>query len=624
MPGNLSLLSAKVREASSQLRYFPRAIRLVWAAARYWSLLWAALLVIQGVLPVGVVLLTKELVDALAGAIGSSSAQWHAVGPILIPAALIGGFLLLGEAFRGASDWVRTVQAKLVEDHVSGLVQEKSTTVDLAFYESSDYHDHLHRARAEAGSRPLALLENGGSLIQNGITLIAMAAVLVPFGLWMPVALLVSTLPALVVVLRFAVRQHRWRLRTTEHDRRTAYYDWLLTAGEAAAEVRLFGLGNHFRSAYQTLRARLRREQLGLYRAQSLADLAASAIALMISAACLVWVAWQAVLGRTTLGDLALLYQAFSIGQRLMRSLLGNVGQIYYNVLFLGNLFEFLDLESHVLDPPSPSRAPLAEGAQQGLGIRFDDVTFCYPGSERTALQNFSLEVAAGKIVAIVGPNGAGKSTLLKLLCRFYDPSAGRVELGGIDLRDLALGDLRALITVLFQEPMHYNATVVENIAVGTQVNTRARADIEAAASAAGAALLIARLPQGYKTLLGKWFAGGVELSVGEWQRIALARAFLRSGSVIVLDEPTSAMDSWAEADWLIRFRTLVAGRTAIIVTHRFTTAMQADVIHVIDMGRVIESGSHAELLRQEGMYAQSWRMQMRTGQGPTRDQPSC
>ena len=411
MPENRRLLATKILGAGAQLQFLPRALRLVWSAARHWSLLWAALLLVQGVLPVAVVYLTRALVDSLAGSIGSA-AEWRVLAPILVLAALMGAVLLLGELLRGASDWVRTVQAKLVEDHVSSLVQEKSTTVDLAFYESPDYHDHLHRARAEASSRPIALLENGGSLIQNGITLAAMAAVLIPYGLWMPVALVVSTLPALFVVLRFALRQHRWQLRTTEDDRRSGYYDWVMTAGETAAELRLFGLGAYFRSAYQTLRARLRREQLQLYKAQGLADLAASTIALVISAACLAWMAWQAVQGRATLGDLALFYQAFSLGQRLVRTLLGNIGHIYYNILFLGNLFEFLDLTSRVLDPPQARPAPASMPESKGLGVRFHDVTFCYPGSERMALQDFSLAIPAGQITAIVGTNGAGKSTL--------------------------------------------------------------------------------------------------------------------------------------------------------------------------------------------------------------------
>jgi ATP-binding cassette subfamily B protein len=615
---SIRLLTAKLQGAAAQLRYLPRALRLVWAAAHGWSLIWAGLLLAQGLLPVAVVYLTKTLVDNLAAAVGTG-ADWTDLRPTLILAGMMGALLLLGELMRSATDWVRAAQAKLVEDHVSALIHHKSTSVDLAFYESPDFHDHLHRARDEAGYRPVALLENAGSLAQNGITLLAMAAVLVPYGMWMPAALLLSTLPALVVVLRFAVRQHRWRLHTTPVERRASYYDWLMTAGQTAPELRLFGLGDYFRSTYQALRARLRREHLQMAWSQGLAELAAGAIGLLVAASCLAWMVWRVMLGHASLGDLALFYQAFSQGQRLLRSLLSSMGQIYYNILFLGNLFEFLDLEPKVLEPPQPLAAPVPGTASKGLAICFHEVTFRYPGSERVALQNLSLTIPAGQIAAIVGANGAGKSTLLKLLCRFYDPQAGRIELNGVDLRELSLNALRGLITVLFQEPVHYNATVAENIAVGSSVETMSGAEVEAAARAAGAEGLIARLPNGYEALLGKWFAGGVELSTGEWQRLALARAFLRQAPVIILDEPTSAMDSWAESDWLQRFRSLAADRTAIIVTHRFTTAMQADVIHVMDQGQVVESGHHSELMLRDGRYAQSWRAQMRAGLSASR-----
>ncbi len=298
-----------------------------------------------------------------------------------------------------------------------------------------------------------------------------------------------------------------------------------------------------------------------------------------------------------------------------MRSLLGSVGYAYYNVLFLGNLFAFLDLEARVADPAHP-RAPAQVAHAAGMKIRFRGVSFRYPGSERTALHSLDLEIPAGEVAAIVGANGAGKSTLVKLACRFYDPHEGAIELDGIDVREFARPDLNGLVTVLFQEPVHYNASVAENIALDSDPAPAARARIEEAARAAGAEALIARLPRGYETLLGKWFAGGVELSTGEWQRLALARAFMRSSRVILLDEPTSAMDSWAEFDWMRRFRALATGRTAVIVTHRFTTAMQADVIYVMDEGRVSEFGSHDQLLRRGGAYAQSWRAQMRAEHG--------
>jgi ATP-binding cassette subfamily B protein len=319
---------------------------------------------------------------------------------------------------------------------------------------------------------------------------------------------------------------------------------------------------------------------------------------------------WQVLQGLASLGDLALFYQAFTRGQNLMRSLLRNVGQIYSNSLFLGNLFEFLELEPQIVDPPKP--LPASSTLKEGIHLR--RIRFRYPGSERVVLHDFDLTIPAGQIVAIVGANGAGKSTLLKLLCRFYDPEAGSIELDGIDIRHLSLDELHRQITVLFQLPVFYHATAGLNIAIGDLKASPSAVQIEAAARSAGAHEFIARLPRGYDTLLGKWFADGTELSGGEWQRIALARAFLRQAPIVVLDEPTSFMDSWAEAKWLARFRTLVEGRTAIVITHRFTTAMQADMIHVMDEGQIVESGSHAELSAQAGLYAQSWRTQMQAG----------
>lgn len=607
MPETFSILKQKLWKALAQLPYLPRALALVWRVARPWTIAWLILLLIQGLLPAATVYLTKFVVDGLVAAL-KSGASWQSVRVVLILVALLAAIMLLMEVARGAIGWIRTVQAELLQDHINDLIHTKSVAADLAFYEFPDYYDHLHRARSEASYRPVALLENLGSLFQNSITLIAMGAILIPLGPWLSAALLVSTLPAFFVVVRYALVEYQWRLRTTADERRTWYYDRLMTIAEAAAEVRLFGLGPHFQSAYQTLRRRLRNERLQLTRRQSLAELGASVLALLITGAALTWMVWQATRGLVTLGDLALIYAAFNQGQRLMRSLLENVGQLYANTLFLGNLFEFLALKPMIIEPSPDISATLHRLSQE---ISFKQISFRYPESPRKALDDFNLTIRAGQIVAIVGPNGAGKSTLIKLLCRFYDPECGRIEIDGTDIRDIQTRHLRRMVTVLFQQPVHYNVSFSENIEYGDLEREAETSEIRAAVEAAGADEIVSHLPDGYRSLLGRWFAGGTELSVGEWQRIALARAFLRRAPIIILDEPTSALDPWAEADWLGRFRKLAAGRTAIVITHRLTTAMQADVIHVMEHGQIVESGRHDELVQANGPYAKSWGKQI-------------
>lgn len=614
MMSQIRLVCTKLREAATQLPYLPRTFALVWAAAPRWTLVWGLLLFAQGLLPAASVLLTRQLVNSLVDTLGAGT-SWTHIRPTLLLVLLMAVIMLLTELLRGLTVWIRTAQTELVQDHISALIHQRSIMADLAFYESPEYYDHLYRASVDAKHRPVALLEHAGGLLQNGLTLLAMGAVLLPFGMLMPVALFASTLPAFYVVLRYSVRQHQWRLRTTADERRTWYYDWLLTAAETAAEQRLFGLGSHFQERYQHLRQRLRQEHMQLAREHTLAQLGAGAVVLIITGAIMAWMVWRAFVGTVTLGDLALFYQAFNQGQRLMRSLMENVGQIYANMLFLGNLFTFLALEPQVVDPPYP--VPTPQILQDG--ISFHNVTFHYPASERAVLHNFSLTLGAGQITAIVGTNGAGKSTLIKLLCRLYDPEQGSITFDGIDIRHLRLQELRRLITVLFQQPVHYNATVAENITLGAIDTPPERSAIVAAATAAGADTPIDRLPQGYETLLGKWFISGTELSVGEWQRLALARAFLRQAPIILLDEPTSAMDSWSEADWLQRFRVLAAGRTVVIITHRFTTAMQADIIHVMIDGDIAESGRHEELLARQGYYARSWARQMQQQETATK-----
>ena len=602
-------IKALVKELKAQLPYLPRAFALVYKAAGWLMIAWLVLLLVQGLLPVAMVYLTKVLVDGVARVINEGSG-WQGL-VLLIPAGVAMAFVLVAmEALQSVARTLQTAQSEKIQDSVHELIHEQAMRLDMSFYDNPDYYDQLHRARIDALSRPAALIANAGALLQSFVTLVAMAGVLLTFGIWLPLLLLASTLPALWVVLRHTIRFHHWRVHNTTAMRKINYYDMMLTWREAAAEMRLFNLGSHFRRLFTDLRTKLRNERVQLARDEAIATAGASLTGLVSMAAALVWMGYRAAGGFLSLGDLALFVQAFFQGQRMMRSLLGNAGEIYRNVMFLENLFEFLALSPKIVGPAQPSSFSGLQG-----GIEFQDVTFRYYGSETKALDHFSLSIPAGRITALVGENGAGKTTLIKLLCRFYDPCAGRILLDRTDIRELSAHQWHRRITVLFQEPVRFHDTVFNNIAFGDIDRPAQAEEIAAAAQAAGADELISRLPGNYRTILGKWF-GGAELSSGQWQRLALARAFLREAEFIILDEPTSFMDSWAEADWLERFRELAAGRTVLMITHRFTTAMQADVIHVMERGRVIESGSHEELLVAGGRYAASWRRQM-SGKSP-------
>lgn len=611
-------MTARLAQARRSLRYVRLTFRLIWTASSRWTIAWFGLLLVQGVLPAGIVLLTKWVVDAIADAVGAG-VSWETALPVLVPAAAMAGLLLLQRVLGAVNEWVSAAQAELVTDHIKGLIHVRAAEADFAFYESAAYHDHLEQANQQATSRTLQLLGNVGGLLQATVTLVSIAAILVAYAWWLPLVLVLSTLPALVVVVRHNRRYHDWWHRATPRRRLAQYFDLMLTLDAAAAEVRLFGLGRHFREGYREERRRLREERLALLRRQVIARLGAAAIALVVTGATLAWIAVRALRGLATIGDLALFYQAFNQGQGLMSTLLQNAGQIYANTLFLEHLYTFLEADDEVLDPANP--VPFPEPLREG--VRFEGVTFAYPGAERHALEDFWLELPVDRVVAVVGENGAGKSTFVKLLCRFYDPSAGRITVDGTDLRAFRLADLRRHISVMFQFPMRYQMKASENIRLGDLAAEPDARAVEAAARAGGAHDAIMRLPRQYDTLLGRWFDSGMELSGGEWQRVALARAFYRRAPILVLDEPTSFMDSWSEADWMRRFRAMARGRCALVITHRFTTAMQADVIHVMHRGRIVESGTHAELMALGGRYATSWLEQTRQADATSGDATS-
>ena len=582
------------------------ALKVVWSAAPGWMISSLGLAVCEGLLPLLTIYLIKKVVDAVAaGLAGGGSA---AAAETLLWVALAGAASLLAAVCRSSAGVVREAQVAAVTDHVADALHARSVEVDLGYYEDPRFYDTLHRAQQEAPYRPARIVEGLLRLCQGSLTLAAMIGLLVHFRWWVAAVLLLVSLPGIILRLRHSDRLFDWRRRRTEMERKSWYYHWLLTEGDSAKELRLFDLSGLFRERYRSIRDCLRRERLSLGFRRSAADLVAQLLGTAAVFGSFAVIALDAAAGTISLGDLVMYLAAIQRGLAALQDTLGSMADLYEDNLFLSNYFEFMALRPAVADPdrPLPVPRPLRSG------IVFEDVTFRYPADQRPVLENLSFHIRPGEVVALVGPNGSGKTTLVKLLCRLYDPASGRILLDGTDLRSFRTGDLRRAISVVFQDYVQYNLTARENIWLGATQLDPADPRVEAAAGQAGADSLLARLPAGYDTVLGHWFEEGHELSVGEWQKLALARAFLRDTPVIVLDEPTSALDAMAESRVFEAFRNLAAGRTAILISHRFSTVRLADRIFVLEGGRLLESGSHAELMSAGGTYAAMYSTQAR------------
>ena len=564
------------------------------------------LILIQGFLPVATVYLTKSLVDGFGHVFNANPVNLDSLTPAVLPLFAMAMVLISSAALKSLTHWVQVGQSEFVQDYVKDQVHLKAISLDLSFFENPEFYDVLHRANVDAVHRPLSLIQSMGLISQSLVTLIAMLVILVTYNGWLPLVLLIGSIPALYVALKYSLVQNQLRLRQTPRFRKSHYYSTVMTDRDSAAELRLFSLGSYFRNLFRNVREILRKEQIDLAWRQGIAEFLAQLAGLITMCVAIFWSSLHILATGGSLGDLALIYQAFNQGQKLMQTLLGNIRQLYVNLLFIENLFSFLDMEAKIPESLNPAKTPKT----LKTGIEFRDVSFSYPGSETQCLSDFSLKIPSGSVTAIVGENGAGKSTLTKLMTRLYDVDDGEVLIDGINIKEQQLEEVRSLFTAMYQDPIKYHLSAAENISISQWSKEFESAQIEQAAKDSGADIPIRKLTAGYNTVLGKLFGGG-ELSGGEWQRIALARAFIRESPVIILDEPTSAMDSWAEADWMDRFKALTADRTAIIITHRFTTAMQADVIHVMVDGNVIESGTHSELLRAGGRYMESWNRQI-------------
>jgi ATP-binding cassette, subfamily B, bacterial len=587
------------RKALRALR-MGRAVRLVWNASPAAFVASTGLWVALGLLPPLALIALKWLVDALATPGSRGAALWAV--------ALLGGLALLSACCQSLSGFLGEAQGQRVADHVAEILHAKSLELDLEYYDDARYYDVLHRAQQEAPYRPYRVVSGLTRVAQGGLALAATAGLLLSLEWTLALVLFVSTLPGVVVKIRASRVLYAWRRSRTEDERRSWYYQSMLIDGAYAKEARLFGFGDTVRGWFRVLRARLRGEQEALLRRRAAGDLVAQALGVVPVFAALGYLAAGTLAGRHTLGDLVLYYTAVQRGSAFLQELLSGLASLYEDNLFLSAFEEFLALPSRVKDPEQPE--PLPRPVREGLVV--ESVRFRYARSEERTLAGVSLAVHPGEVVALVGENGAGKTTLVKLLCRLYDPEEGRILLDGVPIDRLSLTKLRGLMTVAFQDPARFNLTVRENVTLGDTQAPADEARLARAAGLAGAQPVIERLPGGYEALLGHWLEGGHELSVGEWQRIALARTLWRDAWLVILDEPTSAMDAETEARFWEELRPALHGRAALLISHRFSTVRQADRIYVLAGGRVVEEGRHEDLVARGGRYAHLYGLQAR------------
>ena len=591
------------REFLSVFRYGRRAMSLVWQTRPTLAVALGLLTLFSGVLPAGVAWVGARLVDAVV----SASASHGSATPALHWVAWEGALIVLMALCTRSLAFTNALLRQQLGHRVNVLILEKALQLDLEHFEDSEFYDRLIRARREASTRPLSLVLRSFGLLQNVVSLISFAVLLLQYSVWAVLLLLLAGLPGFIAETKFsgdAFRLFRWR---SAEKRMQDYLESVLARDDHAKEVKLFGLGPRLLGRYKDIFVRLYDEDRRLALRRDSWGFALGLLATATLYAAYAWVVLAAVRGQISVGQMTMYLLLFRQGQVAVTASLGAVSGLYEDNLYLSTLYDYLET------PLRPQTGHATTGSRPGDGIRFEQVSFSYPGATEPALEAVTLHLKPGGSLALVGANGSGKTTLIKLLTRLYEPTGGRVLLDGTDLADWDPQRLRERIAVIFQDFARYQMPVGENIGAGDEPYFDDAQRWQEAAAKGRAEEFIGQLPDGYHTQLGKWFLNGRELSGGQWQKIALSRAFMRTrADILVLDEPTAAMDAQAEAEVFEHFRKLAQGRMTILISHRVSTVRMADQIAVLERGRLIELGSHEALMSTGGQYAQLFALQAR------------
>ena len=600
-------LRERLRGARAVFRQIPGTLRLVWEADRRGTVLVAALTGVLALLPAGIAWVGKLIVDGvvLAARTGAAADRERVYALVLAELALMAVQLSAGRFLSLRRELLRAA----LGNRVNEAILEKALALELRHFEDADVYDKMQNARREASARPLSLVMQVFGIAQNAVTLAALSGLLLRLSPASVLVVVAASVPAFLAEARLSADSFRlWTWRAPE-GRRLNYLEWILTRDSHVKEVKLFGLGPLVLERYRALFRKFFEEDRLLAVRRWRSGLAFGALSLAAFYGMYALMAGRAARAEISLGDLALYIAVFRQGQGAIQAVLQGVGGLYEDALFMSNLFDYLAISTGGEAPRvSPARSP-ARGRPGA--IELDRVSFRYPGTDEWALRDLTLTIAPGEKLGLVGENGAGKSTLVKLLLRLYDPTEGAIRWGGVDLRDMDPADLRGRIGAVFQDYVRYQFTAAENVGLGNPLHVADRPRIEEAARRGGAEALVTALPRGWDTVLGGWFEAGHELSAGQWQKLAVSRAFMRDeAELLVFDEPTASIDAEGEHELFQRFQALAADRTAIVISHRFSTVRVADRIAVLHAGRLEELGSHRDLMARGGRYGHLFSLQ--------------
>jgi len=578
-----------------RLKYLRESVKLAWRSSPSLTLANIISVFLRSFLPLLLIWLIKEVIDVITETARSSSGNIHDILWLLIILVIIWFF---DEASADLGNYIRKKQSVKLEAYMYRLLHDKAVKLDLEYFEQPEYFDLLSRASRDAPWRPNSILNNLTGMLRSLMSLAIMGGLLVFLHWTIALLLLAVNIPAVWMRIHYADILYNVRREQTSEERKAAYFNWLLTGGRPSRELRLFGLGNYFISLFRKSFLKTKYEELQIIRRRTRIEMISGFVKAAAVFVTLIVVSGETIKGTLTLGQMAMFLLAFRQGMVAIRELLGSVSGLYEDTLFISDTFEFLALREKII-PVSPE----ADLEVFNESISAENISYSYPGNNVKAVDGITFKINKGEIIAVVGPNGAGKSTLAKLLTRLYDPDSGTFFMDGQDIKHFSPDEYRKLFSVVFQDFMLYNLSAGENIRLGSIESPDSEEKIIASASTAGIDDLIKDLPKGYATVIGNLFDDSRDLSWGEWQKIALARALFRDAPVLILDEPSSALDADTEYEIFSRFREIVRGRTSILISHRFSNVSLADRIIVLDRGKIVETGSHDELINKKGLY---------------------